>query len=107
MFSRGDSDFKSEIFDPASKTDENEEKMPLKLHNNVLFVRSLGLNLSKNKRKQLNMKLYCSELVALTYIKLGIFPSNIQPHNIAPVEFLGYSNENKLPIVVNGPILIK
>ena len=50
--------------------------------------------------------LFCSELAALTYKKMGIFPSDCDPRDCVPMDFLGF-DEDRLPIVVKEPIYIK
>lgn len=50
--------------------------------------------------------LFCSELVALTYVRMGILPPSVRPHDIAPVEFLGCSNEQAIPVVIDTPIVV-
>ena len=34
--------------------------------------------------------LFCSELVAEIYVKLGIFPDTVDPKNVVPMDFIGY-----------------
>ena len=50
--------------------------------------------------------LFCSELAALTYKKMGIFPPDCDPRDCVPMDFLGF-DEDRLPIVVKEPIYIK
>jgi hypothetical protein len=87
-------------------------KIPIKktFYNDVFsrHFKSKGMlyKLKKEDKRAMKVRLFCSELVALCYIKLGLWPAEIQPHNIAPVEFLGYTNEKKLPVIVESPIII-
>jgi len=53
-----------------------------------------------------NDRLFCSELVATIYKELNIIPNYIDPQQIAPIEFLGFT-DNDLPQVVNNPVVIK
>lgn len=48
----------------------------------------------KEKYKKLRTRLFCSELVSLIYVNLGILPPSVNPSHIAPVELLGYTNED-------------
>lgn len=50
-------------------------------------------------------KYFCSELVAEIYRIIGIIPKNIDPEEIAPIELLGYTNNN-LEQIVNKPIIL-
>lgn len=49
--------------------------------------------------------LFCSELAALTYKKMGIFPADCDPRDCVPMDFLGF-DEDRLPIVVREPIYV-
>lgn len=40
--------------------------------------------------------LFCSELVALVYKEVGIFPEDIDPKNVVPMDFIGFDNEDKI-----------
>lgn len=54
--------------------------------------------------------LFCSELVALVYKELGIFPRNIGIKNVIPMDFLGYDldkvHNGGIPCVVNIPPVV-
>jgi hypothetical protein len=51
--------------------------------------------------------LFCSELVALVYRKLGIFPDTVNPENVLPMDFLGCDSDSLehggIPLVVKTP----
>jgi len=51
--------------------------------------------------------LFCSELVATAYKEMGIFPSEINPENVIPMDFIGYDTDVKteggVPVVVQLP----
>lgn len=49
--------------------------------------------------------LFCSELVALIYKRMGIFPRDCDPRDCVPMDFLGFDND-RLPVVVLDPIYI-
>ncbi len=51
--------------------------------------------------------LFCSELVACVYKDLGLLPSDINPKNTVPMDFLGFDNEIKnevIPVVIEKPV---
>lgn len=50
--------------------------------------------------------LFCSELVALVYIDLQIFPQSVDPKYVIPVDFIGYDSDHAVPVVVNPPVKI-
>ncbi len=56
--------------------------------------------IEKGKRKNV----CCSELIAIIYRELGIFPENIEPSNIMPADF--YAGRDNLPIIIKDPIYI-
>ena len=51
--------------------------------------------------------LFCSELIAVTYMQMGIFPKTVIPENVVPMDFLGYEQDSSdtggIPIVVKLP----
>ena len=49
---------------------------------------------------------FCSELVATIYNKIGVL-SGIDPEKIAPVEFLGYTNDGVIDIVEKPIVILK
>lgn len=54
--------------------------------------------------------LFCSELVALIYVKMGIFPPDVNPKNVVPMDFAGYELDlvgGIPPGKFNAPIPIK
>lgn len=56
--------------------------------------------------RQHNDKLFCSELVAVIYIKLGILGENVDPSGVVPVDFLGYDRDHEVPCLVSELIVI-
>lgn len=51
--------------------------------------------------------LFCSELVALVYSKMGIFPGTVNPKNVVPVDFLpGIDQDKEVPCVVQNPLYV-
>ena len=44
--------------------------------------------------------LFCSEMVAVIYIEMGILSANINPANILPTDFITNSNGIQLPILI-------
>jgi hypothetical protein len=52
-----------------------------------------------------NNMFFCSELVATIYKEIHILDESIDPESIAPIELLGYTNDN-LGKIVNEPIII-
>lgn len=49
--------------------------------------------------------LFCSEMVALIYVKLGILPKGLNSKNVAPMDFLGFDID-KMLVVVNEPVYV-
>jgi hypothetical protein len=48
--------------------------------------------------------LFCSELVALTYVHMGIFPGTVNPKNVVPVDFLpGIDEDKEVPCIIQAP----
>jgi len=51
--------------------------------------------------------LFCSELVALVYRELGVFPAEVRPRNVIPMDLLGFDAdgvaEGGVPVVVQAP----
>ena len=50
--------------------------------------------------------LFCSQLVALIYQRLGLIPPEIDPDNVVPVDFLGYDSDGMVNLV-NKPVYIE
>jgi hypothetical protein len=73
------------------------------------FLKTLFPKLSKikwiNKLLHNNDKYFCSELVAKIYQDVGVLGNDIDPENVAPVELLGYSNDN-IKKIVDEPLLL-
>lgn len=51
-------------------------------------------------------KMFCSELVATIYELVGVMPKLVDPERIAPVELLGFTNDNFKSPVHMPPIVI-
>lgn len=51
-------------------------------------------------------KMFCSELVANIYELVGIIPKIVDPERIAPIELLGFTNDNFKSPVHMPPIII-
>ena len=45
--------------------------------------------------------LFCSEMVALVYQKIGLFPAEVIPANVIPTDFIIPRESDPLPIIVN------
>ena len=54
--------------------------------------------------------LFCSELVAVIYKALGLFPASVEPKNVVPMDFIGYEQdcvcESGIPVIVNEPFYV-
>ena len=55
--------------------------------------------------------LFCSELVAMIYKKLGLFPPNVEPKNVVPMDFIGYDVDlpagGGIPVIVEKLIYVR
>lgn len=51
-------------------------------------------------------RFFCSEFVTYIYQSLGLISDKIVPGFIAPVELIGFTN-NDFPVVINKPVIIK
>jgi hypothetical protein len=75
-----------------------------KLYNNVRYdynpVSLLG-SMVKPLRQD-NDKLFCSELVALIYVKLGILPNTVVPSSVIPMDFFGIDADHMVPCCVES-----
>jgi len=49
---------------------------------------------------------FCSELVAYIYKKLGIVSQDINPHEVVPMDFLGYDRGGMRDIVDESPVVL-
>jgi hypothetical protein len=47
-----------------------------------------------------NDKLFCSELVAVVYVKLGILPADVDPAGVIPMDFFGIDADKVVPCCV-------
>lgn len=51
--------------------------------------------------------LFCSELIAVIYQELGLYPSEIDPRDVVPMDFIGFDvDKNKIPVIVEKPVYI-
>lgn len=48
--------------------------------------------------------LFCSEMVASVYVKLGLLPDTVNPENALPVDFLGHDSDGEIPPMVDDVI---
>lgn len=69
------------------------------------LIDGLSVLSSENEQEGFSGWLYCSQLVALIYQRLGLIAPEIDPNNVVPVDFLGYDIDG-LYAVVNNPIYI-
>ena len=74
------------------------------------FAKTIFPFISKNKylNKLFHTKnlYFCSEMVTTIYKLIKIIDKSIDPENIAPIELLGYSNDN-IGKIVNDPIFLR
>ena len=47
--------------------------------------------------------LFCSELVAHVYKTIGIFPAEVEPKDVLPMDYIGFDSDNVVPIIVDKP----
>lgn len=74
------------------------------------LFRSLGsilpiFKIFNGKPDDANRKFFCSEFVAYIFQQLNLLQKNVDPAHIAPVEFIGATNDS-LEIMVENPIII-
>jgi hypothetical protein len=53
-----------------------------------------------------NNKLFCSELVALIYVHLGILPNTVDPSGVIPMDFFGIDADHAVPCCVEKSIVL-
>jgi len=101
---------KDEIYDEIMFTPELSNKFVklFALYNGIRYdANLLSLYAAVNKdyrshrdliEETLNTEnwLFCSELVALIYKNLGIFPESIDPKNVVPMDFIGFDDEDEV-----------
>lgn len=91
----------------ARRKSKRQTQPLLRLPNHKLkHIRDLDQSsLTVDEHMRLNTKLFCSELIALVYVQLGLLPPSVDPKKIAPVEFLGINDA--IPCIVEPPVLIR
>lgn len=53
--------------------------------------------------------LFCSELVAIIYQRVGVLAADVNPQNVVPIDFLGYDQDGKSGIskITQDPVYLK
>lgn len=81
---------------------------------NILSLLSVFMKKLRPHRSQFERLtedwLFCSELVALIYKTMGILPTNTDPKNVMPMDFLGVDNDEEkeggIPLIVHIPPIV-
>lgn len=66
-----------------------------------------SINRREAKKLVSDDMLFCSELVASVYCKLGVLGDHVDPQNALPVDFLGVDTDKEIKRMVEGPLIIK
>jgi hypothetical protein len=78
------------------------------MYNNITYdynPKSLLGSMIKPLRTH-NNKLFCSELVAAVYVKIGVLSSNVDPSGVVPMDFLGHDRDHEIPSDIVEEVLL-
>lgn len=71
-----------------------------------LFVCLRGARSKMERESGTEEWLFCSELAALTYKSIGIFPDDINEKDVVPQDFIGADVDCKIPQIFEEPVVI-